>query len=989
MFVLALVVVVLVVVVVRLQHSLETMREEIARLRRDASDTRWPAERLTALERRVDALGGVVAATDSAAADAAATSIPAVAPAYVAAAADVPAVADATRPVVATPAATHSEPAPGTYEAQSPDAPAAAAPVPTPAPVRVAADPPEGWEVVVGTSWLNKIGVVVFVVGLALLLGYSMANVGPLGRVAMGYALSLGMLGTGVAIERRDAYRNYAYGLIGGGWAGIYFTTYAMHALPAALVIESDVAGTLGLIAVAAGMIAHSLKYRSQALTGLAYVSAYAPLAFSPLSVFSLAATVPLTASLLIVASRFAWSGVAVLGLASTYAIFILRTSVVAVTPAAAALEIVPWIYWLMFEIADIAARRPARVQSAGADVRPAPLFVLNAAGFLGVILLDTRAGEAQWLRIGLAAAAYMVSALLRARLTSGVPASAAQRPLTTFTTTHGATAVAAALFAIAVDLRFSGTRQTIAWLVEAELIVAAGIALADRHIRRIGTAVAALTSAHVMMLLLTAFPASGFQSALGSSPVALLVAAAWYANREWLRRREVTLDAMEHLYTWVALFLALGVITHEVPDAYRGQVAVAWALLLLEAGFSRAREYRYQAYVAFVAGSILAGVEFLVDPLIAGQRPLARDIWIALPLVIAQAYLFAARLSKRAAATDRTFELRSFAAVASTIAIGFIAVLEWHTAPWPFTPALWTGTGACAAAFGAWKGAPAFRWQGYALAALGAVGPLADLLLRSSLPGPKYATAFAVIVFLYTTGYVGRSAASRTVSIESFAAGVIAFLGSVLQALFVHRAVPDDFVAPIWTASAAVLVTLGLRRSRAGQRWQGYLLFAASIVLMHQNLGDGGRDWTAVLAMAVAIFGTYATMVAIRPAIRALPTDAGPAGLEEAARVGLLVAATIVLSMLLMREAGTRMVTLAWALQGAALLVTGFATRERVLRLSGLALLFLCIAKLFAYDLQQLEALARILSFVVLGLVLLAVSWVYTRYREQIRRLL
>ncbi len=59
------------------------------------------------------------------------------------------------------------------------------------------------------------------------------------------------------------------------------------------------------------------------------------------------------------------------------------------------------------------------------------------------------------------------------------------------------------------------------------------------------------------------------------------------------------------------------------------------------------------------------------------------------------------------------------------------------------------------------------------------------------------------------------------------------------------------------------------------------------------------------------------------------------------------------------------------------------------MLRLSGLALLFLCILKLFAYDLQQLEALARILSFVVLGLVLLAVSWVYTTYREQIRKLL
>ena len=39
------------------------------------------------------------------------------------------------------------------------------------------------------------------------------------------------VLGAGVVMERRAAYRNYAYGLIAGGWAGTYFTTYAMRAV--------------------------------------------------------------------------------------------------------------------------------------------------------------------------------------------------------------------------------------------------------------------------------------------------------------------------------------------------------------------------------------------------------------------------------------------------------------------------------------------------------------------------------------------------------------------------------------------------------------------------------------------------------------------------------------------------------------------------------------------------------------------------------------
>jgi uncharacterized membrane protein len=43
------------------------------------------------------------------------------------------------------------------------------------------------------------------------------------------------------------------------------------------------------------------------------------------------------------------------------------------------------------------------------------------------------------------------------------------------------------------------------------------------------------------------------------------------------------------------------------------------------------------------------------------------------------------------------------------------------------------------------------------------------------------------------------------------------------------------------------------------------------------------------------------------------------------------------------------------------------------------LAVLGLCLVKLFGHDLNSLDALPRILSFVGLGLVLLLVSWIYT----------
>ena len=57
------------------------------------------------------------------------------------------------------------------------------------------------------------------------------------------------------------------------------------------------------------------------------------------------------------------------------------------------------------------------------------------------------------------------------------------------------------------------------------------------------------------------------------------------------------------------------------------------------------------------------------------------------------------------------------------------------------------------------------------------------------------------------------------------------------------------------------------------------------------------------------------------------------------------------------------------------------------MLRLGGLALLLFCILKLFLYDLSFLETVPRICSFMVLGVILVGVSWIYTRFRERVQK--
>src|SRR5215204_5384079 len=78
------------------------------------------------------------------------------------------------------------------------------------------------WETLLGGNLLNKAGVLLLMVGMALLIGYSMRTMGPAGRIALGALVSGAMLAGGIFADKREAYSTFGHGLIGGGWAGLY-----------------------------------------------------------------------------------------------------------------------------------------------------------------------------------------------------------------------------------------------------------------------------------------------------------------------------------------------------------------------------------------------------------------------------------------------------------------------------------------------------------------------------------------------------------------------------------------------------------------------------------------------------------------------------------------------------------------------------------------------------------------------------------------------
>lgn len=583
--------------------------------------------------------------------------------------------------------------------------PHAAPQTPEPAP------PTDSWEVVVATNWLNKIGVFVFVVGIALLVSYSFTRVGPGGRIAIGYMASALLLVTGVVLERRPGFRLYGYGLVAGGWAGLYFTTFAMHGVPAARILESASVANVLLLAVSAGMVVHSLRYRAPEVTSLAFAVAFGTLALSPSTMFSLTASLPLAFAVLFVARQFGWPRMSALGVAATYAMYAYRLVTShreIIDPYSAMPYLLLGLYWVFFEVADLASRTAWRRSERDTF---GPVYWLNASGLtLGVLM--TLPADARGLRATCMAAvgvAYLASAWLRR---SAVTSDDTEQQR--FTAAHASVAIAAAFFVGAITNTWSGERASLALLLEAQLLVVAGITLADRHLRLIGTGIAAVAAFHVF----------GNGVATADGRLMAFFAAVYFANQESLHRRVVGSASAEPAFGWMATVLASSAIYLTFDPAFQALAGIALGSALLEAGLRRGSSFVWQGAATILGWTYALILAFVLTPDSAGvigvdwgAGPTGRDEWVILPLATGLLSWASWRLSRASGAASIT-HADTMSAVAGVLALGVLMLFEWRVVPARALTAVWAVSALALAAAGIVMRARQLRLSGLALLA-------------------------------------------------------------------------------------------------------------------------------------------------------------------------------------------------------------------------------------------------------------------------------
>jgi uncharacterized membrane protein len=930
------------------------------------------------------------------------------------------------------------------------------------------------WEAVVGGNWLNKLGVLILIIGIAFGVGYSFTRVGPAGRVAISFAVSLAMLVAGVMAERKAPYRIFARGLIGGGWAGVYFTTYAMHAIAGAKLIDNAWLASALLTLVALGMIVHSLKYQSQTVTGLAYFITFATLTITPVTTFAVLALLPLAASLLYLAYRFQWFRMALFGLLATYGTCASRGDAGAPLWSVQALVA---SYWLLFEIFGLLrARRPGDY-----SLTEKLIYPLNTIGLFALSFpkWETAAHARLYEFFALLAILHFVDSILRAWLRPPASLAAATRVWPrAFSGGYEAGAAFASLFcAIALPLRFAGVNADYGLLLEGEILVGLGLYFRQSYLRLLAGGVFAAELARIASYdLLKGAPLQiGSLHLMPWTPVAVLTALVFYANRR--------LEKLKNPYTYAAAGLVALVLGFEMNAYYVGVAWIVFALANFELGLrTRLREFRFQAYAIGAAGAVAVAVESFF----ASEW---RDAWA--PIAVAAVANYAVALRVLRPEWLRKAEAKALSMITSAAATIFFAALLWKTTPHGYAGFGWLALAMALFELGI-RGWPAYmRANAYVLGALGILRLLASdvieihktagLAQRISLAGAAILCYLAVGRALNVAA-LGPRERTRLRDFVSLAGTV--FLTTVLWVVLA-----DPVVAVAWMVAALCLIEIGFAAHSASFRVQGdalhvlvfarlflanftnqgstfgishrlltiapiaiaeyYLwwrhrrsatdrrersigrvyLYAAAVLIVLLLRFELGHVLTVVgwigFAIALYFFGSRNAIADLRLqtyAIAALVfwrswttnfyAPESLAGMHgrivtgaivilgfyalqlmaprgARARIVFSLLGSALLAVLLDYEVSGGMLTVAWGIEAVALLVAGFPLRDRILRLSGLALFLVCIVKLFAYDLRNLETVNRILSFVILGAVMVGVSWVYTRFRGRIQRLL
>jgi uncharacterized membrane protein len=238
-----------------------------------------------------------------------------------------------------------------------------------------------------------------------------------------------------------------------------------------------------------------------------------------------------------------------------------------------------------------------------------------------------------------------------------------------------------------------------------------------------------------------------------------------------------------------------------------------------------------------------------------------------------------------------------------------------------------------------------------------------------------------AAVVAL-AAAYLALAQVARSRDRDIFAAIALALITGGVAITFT-----GNVVAILWSIEGALLVWVGLRQARSTIRIFGCIALALGTLDGFAEsalyFGPHGRPFfnqhflTLAVVAAAYFIVRYAWLRA--PDTTGIPEKPLYALAEPTGHFVALVAMSIEIEHAL--PGNTLWLTIFWLVYAAGLFAFGFARTYAMARWEAFALLTLAILKAFLIDMSEVNPGVRIISFVTLGCVLLAVSYASQRF--------
>jgi hypothetical protein len=547
-----------------------------------------------------------------------------------------------------------------------------------------------------GTNWFAKLGGIMVVVGITTIGLIKLQSFGATGKAIVSYLVAFFLLAGGIFLEKRERYQLLGRVGIGCGWALLFGSTYGIHNFPAMRVLDSLLVDCVLMLLVALAMAAHTLRYKSQFVTGLSFLLGYTTIALSfseiqsrssaganESTVYGLLAGAFLAIGLVAIVLKMGWFELEVFGILSSYLNHLYWLYKILgpngahgrVFPEYHASVTMLFFYWLIFRISYIVRGVKTDFEEHVSTVSA----LLNTLLLLGVMKFQSVDPDLAYIALLLIGALEFTFAQL--------PITRRRRRAFVILSLLGA-----ALMIVSVPSHFSGNPVAYLWLVGAEVFLFAGIIFEEVVFLRVGLLTGLLVGIDLLGFNFRPLVELRAKSEALAPQAGILFAVcglalylnALYIGSRWKESFRTTLDS--RLLAFHSYFGAFATATAAWALFANDWTAVAFATIMLVLAFlgrrleSRHLQIQYALLGALTLYRVLAFNLHIDAP---SQEHITTRL-ITLPILGAMFYLTAKLAALRDDQEQRVF--RGLFAFAGT---ALFAALIWFEVPDLWRPVL------------------------------------------------------------------------------------------------------------------------------------------------------------------------------------------------------------------------------------------------------------------------------------------------------------